>query len=289
MRLKSVPEDFFVRELMSLNVKGSGRFLYFLLRKRDLTTLEALKRLSRAWRVPLKRFGFAGLKDRRAVTEQFVSVQGLSKGSLRSLDDIDVSFVGFGDEPVRLGMHDGNFFRIVVREPPFVPSPIFRFRNLFGEQRFSGHNADVGRAIVKREWSDACALLQRLSLVDGCSSPLRSVRSVPLRLLKLFVHAYQSLLWNRAASRAEGGSLPVVGFGSDVDPLTQSVLDEEGVSPRDFIIREIPDISSEGAVRDVFVEVKGLRIEKKEDSVVLEFSLPPGSYATVLVRQLFAR
>lgn len=295
MKIKQSPEDFYVRELISLDTKDSGRFLYFKLKKLDLTTPEAIKRVAIALSAKTKDFNYAGLKDRVAVTEQFVSWKGGSKARLQSvkLKGIDLEFVGFADKPIHLGQNEGNFFCIVVRDVSAIPEINPKFLNLYGEQRLKENNAEIGRALVKKDFKAAADLLKRQAHISDYSDPIAAIRTVPKKLLALMVHSFQSYLWNKAAilwseKTDDNIALPVVGFGSeDIDEITAAILKEEGVFPRDFIIRELPDISSEGDKRNLFAYAKDLKVEKKGNSVVLEFSLPKGSYATELVRQGF--
>ena len=94
--------------------------------------------------------------------------------------------------------------------------------------------------------------------------------------------------------------VPIIGFGSEiederVEEIIDRLLSEERITYRDFIIKEIPELSSEGTERDVFMEVKDFKIIEKGDDelnegkkkVRLGFKLKKGSYATVVIKQLF--
>jgi len=296
MLIKQKPEDFYVKEILSLDVKDSGKYLYFILKKKDLTTIEAIKRLAIALKANIKDFNYAGLKDRVAVTEQYVSWKGGSKAKLESLllDNMSFEVIGFGNNPLYLGQNDGNLFRIVVREVSAPENINPKFINLFGEQRLKENNAEIGKALIKRDFKKAAELLQKQAHIEIKGADyIGAIRSMPKKLLTLMVHSYQSYLWNKAAiewanKTDENILLSVVGFGTeDIDDITKEILKEEGVSPRDFVVRELPDISSEGDKRNLYAVAKNLKIEKKDNSVVLEFSLPKGSYATEFVRQSF--
>lgn len=292
MKLKSVPEDFVVRELLEVPLVDKGKYAVFVLKKRDLTTFEAVKRVARALRVRIKDVGFAGLKDRVAVTEQYCSAP-VSKEKVESvsLEDITLSFVGFTAEPVFRGQNWGNWFRIVVRDVK-LPEMKSRFVNLFGEQRFSERNVEVGRAIVKRDFKRAVELLKQQFPVEG-DAPLNVIRSFPQNILRLMLHAYQSFLWNKAAllwleDPNPPDLVPLVGFGVDPDEMSAKILAEEGVSSRDFVLKELPDLSVEGSERRLFVEARNLTYDFADDTLTVEFELPSGSYATVFIEQLFS-
>ena len=59
------------------------------------------------------------------------------------------------------------------------------------------------------------------------------------------------------------------------------------MTQRDFIIRALPELSVEGAIRECFIDVEDLKIERMDDRAIVEFFLPKGSYATIVVKALF--
>jgi tRNA pseudouridine13 synthase len=313
VKLKQVPEDFVVKELTAIVPGKDGEYTYFVLKKRDYTTLKALQQVAAAMRTPLKWLGCAGNKDKVAVTEQVCSVASVSPESLRSLALKDIALVplGKGAKPVSLGDLKGNAFEIVVRDIDRLPEEKTRFINFFGEQRFSTHNAAIGKAIVKRDFKGAIALILatkseasaqvHASLAAEPKNYLAALKKLPVKLAKLYVHAYQSLLWNElakayAADHEQNAKLPIVGFGTVPDKQLDEVLKREGVSTRDFVLKEFAELSSEGTERDVFADADKLVIGTLEDDelnagkkkVKLAFTLPPGSYATEFVKQLFS-
>ena len=296
--IKHVPDDFVVEEVSAVKPKSSGSFSYFRLRKKDISTLDALRSIANSLHVPLKELACAGNKDKKAVTVQVCSVHKVSR---EKLEHLRLEFFGYGDEPVHLGDLEGNDFKIVVRNIDSLPKISSRFRNLFGEQRFSTDNVEIGRLIVKRDFENAALLVAkthscaRIDSHFGQRDWIGALRCLPRKLLLLFVHAYQSFLWNKAAMLSDADVLPIVGFGSEIDEISRKVLAEEGLKPSDFVIRELPELSSEGSVRAVWAEAKNLKIGSLEadeffpgkNKVVLEFFLPKGCYATEFIRQQF--
>jgi tRNA(Glu) U13 pseudouridine synthase TruD len=313
MRVKQVPEDFIVEELHSRKPAGSGQFSWFILRKRGVGTLEAARTLARHWNVQLKDIGFAGLKDAQAITTQVCSVKRVPDVRV-PFDDgfITTTFLGYDTEPVTLGSHAGNRFSITVRDierGPVVPA---RFINYFGDQRFSVNNAGVGKAIVKGDYATALALVLdtepqdagtlRAHLAHAPTDTLGALRMLPKKLLRLFVHAYQSKLWNDAVRTLAKGILPftvpVVGFGSEPsDHHVQLQLKHEGIQPRAFVLRSFPELSEEGTTRATTLDVQHLKHSTPDDDelnagmkkITLTFTLPPGGYATEVVKQLFSQ
>jgi tRNA pseudouridine13 synthase len=161
-RIKTKPEDFVVEELPNLTPGDEGKFWFLKLKKRDTSTLEALRVISRFLKVPLKKIGFAGLKDRYAVTTQYLTVPVEFEvrnaafaydGRWKEVPSFDFKGMGFTVEvvgkvnrPLTLGDLKGNRFTVTVRNfeknlrerfyRNYEVVKRFGFPNYFGEQRF---------------------------------------------------------------------------------------------------------------------------------------------------------
>jgi len=163
-RIKTRPEDFVVEEIPLLKAKEEGEFQLLKLTKRDVSTLEALRVLSRLEKIPLRKIGFAGLKDRYAVTVQYLTIpreNSLERCCYKQVGSRwtrvkDLNFnreagfcvepVGWVNRPLTLGDLRGNRFTIVVRNfeknlrerfyRNYEVVKRFGFPNYFGEQRF---------------------------------------------------------------------------------------------------------------------------------------------------------
>ena len=311
--IKKKPEDFIVKEISRVKPAASGEYVYAVLSKTDWTTMDAVRRIADFLHLHLKALGFAGAKDKAAITEQVISIRAGNKDVIRELQGfsvkgIEVRAIGKGDSAICLGDLEGNQFRIVVREAVKAPRKLLRFINLFGEQRFSKDNVTAGKLIIRGEFAEAAAIMDEPEIMRHLESkPSDSVgalKQLPKKTLMMYLHAYQSLLWNRLVERFLQGKnaeeidnimLPIIGFGTELDKnaeeiakLCRQIMAEENINERDFIIRSMPDLSSDGGERALFADVKDLRITKKDNDVfVLEFSLSKGCYATEFIRQAF--
>ncbi len=167
-RIKSSPEDFYVKELADIELGEEGRFAYFLLKKKGKTTHEALEEVVRHLRVEPSRIRFGGLKDKEAVTEQYISVERPPVVKEIEGEELSLKFLGYSDEPMDIGRIEGNLFRVVVRgvgkrklrylrdRVDFVER--FGFENYFGEQRFgSVKNAEefVAKLLLRGDYERA--------------------------------------------------------------------------------------------------------------------------------------
>ncbi len=359
--VKTKPEDFVVEEV-PLDLGEGGNFLLCKLKKENMTTFEALERLSSELRVSRKRIGYAGLKDKRACTTQFVTLEGLEEEDIQ-LDNgrLGVEAVKKVPRPLRTGDLKENSFHITIRDIDISPKNCKeRLENLreeinegvpnyYGMQRFGGQRPVthlVGRELLgrnyrravetylfktfpteKEEFRKARKKLEEErnyeKALDYFPRPLtyerdliRSItetgpssqedwievfRTFPKNLRRLFVHAYQSYVFNRALShffkQENVSNFPgkVPGYGtdlssSDFDGYLKKVLSEDNVSLNDFRFKETDGLSSEGTVRAALMK-PGLEIEKVEElegktAAQVSFSLKPGRYATVVVREL---
>jgi len=394
-RIRSCPEDFVVEEAWEDQGYEGGRFLVVEVEKKSWDTHHLVREMSRQLRISQKRFGWAGTKDKRALTRQRMSIMNLDEQALEriSLPDVKIRVLGKTNRSVGLGDLLGNRFRILIRDLS-CPDPaghlasvtdqIARWGgvpNYFGIQRFGDTRPvthKVGEALVRgdleratftylslaypgeleitrqarrRLWEDRdvraalkyfpphlhheLAMLNYLTEHPGDFSHAFDVLSSNLR--KLFVHAYQSFLFNRILSQrlaaglpleralvgdvfcfvrgdlpdvdrvqavtaenhgainrlaARGRAfltLPLIGYETDLASGVQGeiearVLSEQGVARSDFRVGANPEFGSRGSRRAALLRVvPGVRTQG--NSAMLEFFLPKGCYATVILRE----
>jgi tRNA pseudouridine13 synthase len=115
MKLKCRPEDFLVTELSEFPIRAKGEFAVYELTKRGLGTPEAITQLLQMWKVPRDKLSYGGLKDRHAVTKQFVTIyRGPARNAQR--DQWDLSYLGQSDEPFQPSNISANRFQIIMRD-----------------------------------------------------------------------------------------------------------------------------------------------------------------------------
>jgi len=325
-KLKEKPEDFIVKEIPNFEIMEKGRYPIFLLKKINYTTENAIKKIADYFHIKPKFIGYAGIKDKKAVTEQYISINILKKRfSSIKLSDIELNFLGYNDEPVYLGRLKGNSFKIKVRnlkEPNIDKLRIkseMLIPNLFGEQRFSKNNANIGKLIIMKEFEKATKEIVKLKgnsekLVDEHLKKhphdyIGAIRKIQLKIRKLYIHSYQSELFNRAAltyieqtNSKKNLELLIIGFGTEfknklIKEIYEKIMYEEGITLRDFIIKGMQELSSTGFTRNLYIKVndfKIINIEKDElnegkKKVIVMFSLPKGCYATVVIDYLLRK
>ncbi len=166
-RIKEVPEDFVVEEIPAYEPSGVGPHLFVRFTKTDLTTPDALRALAGALGCDPRAAGFAGMKDKRAVTTQTVSLEaprGVRAEDLAgrarelSLPGITIHAATLHANKLKPGHLAGNRFSIAIRGVPEgawddVEAALTRVAregapNAFGGQRFGRDGDNAVRALA---------------------------------------------------------------------------------------------------------------------------------------------
>lgn len=147
--------------------------------------------------------------------------------------------------------------------------------------------------------------------------PIRAIRAIPVSLRRFYIQAYQSFIFNQSLSAAFLGgedlfeaqagdvcfdhhgiigkyvkgmdqnlALPFVGYSyykkTRFDFQISKILQQEEISPKDFFIKEMQEVSSEGGFRQAAIQC----LDYSAHNDVVEFSLSRGSFATILLREI---
>ena len=216
------PEAFIVEELPLYEPSGTGTHTYFAIRKRNLSTLEAINRIARELQVPTRDFGYAGLKDKNAITTQVLSVEDIAPERVLKIEQpaIEVLWAERHTHKLRVGHLRGNRFELTLRDISHDILPLIKVSmermvtegvpNRFGVQRFGNKNNShlIGKALVKAEWETVVRymLTDDAPQVDGVARRMQQelarkpvekvITSIPYRLRKLYLSAYQAHLFN---------------------------------------------------------------------------------------------
>ncbi|MCJ2531422.1 MAG: tRNA pseudouridine(13) synthase TruD [Candidatus Thermoplasmatota archaeon] len=194
-RIKAAVEDFVVEEIpKDLPAVADGRFLVTRVTVRNWETHRLVRQLARALGVSRHRIRFAGTKDKRAVTTQHMTFEGLDEEVVASvhLKDVTLEPLYRASRKLTLGDLMGNRFRIRLREVDFPEDEVRArlvslndeleaaggFPNYFGIQRFGelrplSHR--LGRAIVRGD------LARAVSLYVGETFPGEDAETVRVR------------------------------------------------------------------------------------------------------------
>lgn len=168
VRLGADVNDFFVDEIPAYELSGEGEHLFVRIEKRGLNTADAVRVIAEAAGVVPGHIGYAGLKDRHAVTRQWLSLSALEAKPCDSWQlppSIVVLESGIHSNKLRIGHLKGNRFRLrlvsedsdPVREDALAAALLPRllthgFANVFDSQRFGheGRNLDLALDWIRR-------------------------------------------------------------------------------------------------------------------------------------------
>jgi tRNA pseudouridine13 synthase len=157
-RIRTSPAEFCVTETCEIEFTDAGEHDLLWVQKRGQNTQWVAERLAEHARIPVRDVGFAGMKDRHAITEQWFSVRraGETDWNAFDVDGIDILDRRRHHRKLRRGAHSGNAFRIAVRAENLLAHrlPIEQrlaaiaaegVPNYFGEQRFGrdGNNLNL--------------------------------------------------------------------------------------------------------------------------------------------------
>ena len=114
MKLKRIPEDFQVDELSQVT-STSGPFALYQLTKQSIGTLEVINSVVDRWKIPRRRISYGGLKDKHALTTQFVTVHHGPKKPLTQRS-FELEYLGQVRQAFVPADIDGNRFTITLRD-----------------------------------------------------------------------------------------------------------------------------------------------------------------------------
>ncbi len=327
--IKQIPEDFIVEEQHNYSNKQSGTHVLIVVKKKNLTTMQAINRLAKKIHIKPRLIGFCGNKDKRAITTQSMSIKTADPKKIQILKNwttntrseswMTVTIKGFRDKPLSLGDHKCNKFTVVIRK--LIAKEIenlnryesckedhhWEFINFFGRQRFGSQNKRIGVCLIKGMYKEAVQrLLESHTEVAAMQHHLEqhphdytgALQCIPVKLLNLFVHSYQSALWNKVAAKCDTQLIPLIGWDTTftdrcVQQKTEKLLHKDRIVQRDFIFRDLK-LSTEGNKRKRIAHAQEVSILYDKDNLnegkqkaTMIFSLDKGCYATVFIKQLY--
>jgi tRNA pseudouridine13 synthase len=114
VKLKRLPEDFQVEELTQVGTSDGGDFALYRLAKRGLGTPEAVEAVVRRWQLARGQISYGGLKDRHAVTQQYLTIRRGPRRNLKQTN-LELDYLGQTTRPFTPADITGNRFHVVLR------------------------------------------------------------------------------------------------------------------------------------------------------------------------------
>jgi tRNA pseudouridine13 synthase len=325
--LRATPEDFEVDEILGFAAGGEGPHALLRVRKRGANTEWVARELARAAGVKPFEVGFAGLKDRNAVTTQHFTVPRGKRpaeefGALKG-EGYEVLASTAHQRKLPRGALEGNRFVIVVRglacDPTRLGERVARIAsagvpNYFGEQRFGRDAGNLAQVLRAAEAPDSESSSRRRGRDDQRGFMLSAARSLIFNAI--LAERVEQGTWNRLAA---GDVANLDGRGSvfavetpdaeleqrcgalDVHPtaplvgLTASLATGAVLAFEDAVAAQFPQALSVIHAERMKPERRALRIRVREleheysgDTLRLRFALAAGSFATTVLREIIA-
>lgn len=291
-RIRTTAEDFIVTEQLEIEFSNDGEHDWLHVEKTGANTHWVSEQLANHAGIKPRDVGYAGLKDRHAVTRQWFSVR---RPSVEGTDwqSFEAEGVSILEQHVhrrklRRGAHRGNRFRIALRADDIAVHDdeigerlshieVRGVPNYFGEQRFGrgganielGHAVVAGRRVSRHKRSIGISALRSLEFNNGLDARVRE-------------GTWDRLVPGDVANLDGTRSVFTV---DDVTPELEQRCVDMDIHPGGCL-PGIDEIGVEAATRPLRMRVSDLKWLIEDDALWLEFSLGRGSYATVVLREI---
>jgi len=337
-RFKQTPRDFVVEELPLYEFSGEGEHLILFVRKKSLSTNEMIGSIARYLGIKNKEIGYAGLKDKHAMTKQYISLNKKYEEALEGFnhDGIKIISKTYHNNKLRIGHLKGNRFYIKVKKVnPTSATKIdealaniskFGMPNFFGYQRFGndGDNHILGEKLAKGEAKERNPRVKKLLInayqshlfnlwlsrrleintlvnsFDVCEvEDLLNLPNDEITKMKAQKHPFKLISGDIMEHYPYGKLFEFESRDEDLERFSNRDISVTGVlcgnkvklasSLARGIEKNFDDtISADGARRFAWVyptDVEG-RFNQVEAQYEFNFTLPKGSYATVLLEEI---
>ncbi|MES9883582.1 MAG: tRNA pseudouridine(13) synthase TruD, partial [Sedimenticola sp.] len=316
--IRQQPEDFLVDEITVVEPDGEGEHLLLQIEKRNSNTEWVAGQLARLADVPRRDVSYAGQKDRHAVTRQWFSVRLAGKGEpdwhLLETPDLKVLQTARHGRKLRTGALIGNRFVIRVREYQGDTSALEvalarlageGMPNYYGEQRFGreGGNLVSAAALFRGELkrlkrqkrgiylSAARSLLFNRVLAARVAagtwdSPMAGERMILAGSQSSFLaEEIDEDILRRCRIMDIHTSGPLWGRGGAMTASAVTALEAEVLAADEHFREGLESFGLKRERRALRAAVGSLQWRIEGDQLVLQFSLPKGSFATSLLRE----
>lgn len=315
--IKEHLEDFIVEEIPAYTPSGQGEHLYLWIEKRDMGGEYFQRQIAQRLGISIGEIGMAGLKDRRAVTRQWVSVPSGSEPRLGQLDSegIKVLEVNRHSNKLRPGHLHGNRFSVLIRNPQNATNltdissriKAFGLPNYYGAQRF-GHESETlqtGWKLLHGERVAVGRFMRKLALSAVQSAIFNLYLSQRLQdgLFRKVINGDVMAKWpvggmfvthDVATEQNRFGAREIVHTGPMFGSKMRAAEAEAAERETDMLARlnlkqdafQAGGKLLEGTRRHNVIYVDDLSASEESCGIRLHFTLIAGSYATVLLDEI---
>ena len=314
--LKAECADFVVKEQLGYDMSGDGEFVAVKVRKTDCNTLFVGEQLAKFAGISDRNMSYAGLKDRKAVTEQWFSLQMPGQPtpdfSQFSLEGVEILNVTRHQRKIRIGSLQGNHFEILLRNAEETDELKVQldflakngFPNYFTEQRFGRDGNNLTQAL---RWANGEIKIKDRNKRSFYLSAARSEMFNLIVSKRMELNLAQQILVGDVLQLNGSHSWFVVDESEDLAQLQQRLaqqdvlltaplIGEEEKSAVDFeheifaqhqaLFALMRQERMKAARRPILMHPQYFQWQFEPNGLRLQFALPAGSYATALIREL---
>lgn len=317
--LRSEMADFKVFEVLPFEPCGEGEHVFIHVKKTGENTAYIAKQLAKYFGVKENLVSYAGLKDRFAVTEQWFGIHLPGKKiydlANLSIDGLEVISTARHNKKLRIGALLGNRFKITLKNITEIEAFIRRWHavvahgvpNYFGEQRFGIEGGNIAKALAlftgtkvndKKKRGMYLSAARSLifnqiidariqantfeQLTDGDVCMLSGTQSV------FVANAIDNSLITRLQEKDIDITAPMWGAGELMSTQAVKVLEQQVASEYQIFCDGLAKFGLKQERRKIRLCVTDatIDVDKENNTVVLGFFLPAGSYATTVIREL---
>lgn len=335
---KQTARDFVVEEIPLYEFSGEGEHLILFVRKKNTSTPEMINQICKYLNIKIKDVGYAGLKDKHAMTKQYISLHKKHEAAMDAFEDENIKVISktYHNNKIRIGHLKGNRFFIKVKkvnptdakkiDEALKNISLYGMPNFFGYQRFGndGDNHILGEKIAKGEHKERNPRVKTLlinayqshlfnlwlsrrleinTLVSNFSvDEIENILNLPneeVKKLKAQKHPFKLMSGDVMEHYPHGRLFEFDGSDHDFERFNNRDISVTGLlcgkktKYADGIAGTIEkeftdDVNIDGARRYAWVyptDVEG-RFKDQEAQYEFNFTLPKGSYATVLIEEI---
>lgn len=316
--IRTLPEDFIVEETLAFQPSGSGEHVFLQIQKTGENTEFVARQLARFANVRQRDIGFAGLKDRHALTTQWFSVW-LPKGDEPnwqnfSTTNIQVLHVTRHARKLKRGVLANNRFQLTIKNwqgdeirtlEQLSLLKLHGVPNYYGSQRFGHNGQNINKALAMFAGEKVGREQRSLYLSSARSFLFNEILATRIEQKNwhqglngdvLMIDSSHSCfacetIDDDIYARLKQNLLHPTGtlFGKGLSRLSSLALELENT-----VFEKYPDLAKGLQAFDVERNQRALRVQAANltwkfndpQTLILEFKLPAGSYATAVLREI---
>lgn len=297
---RSTPTDFVVDEHLGFEPEGQGEHAYLHVLKRGANTEWLAEQLARFAGVKVSDVGYSGLKDRHAETSQWFSVylpgrDGPDWTSLTEHIDADLQLLGVsrGQRKLRRGQHLFNRFCIRLREVETVDEQLqLRLRaikqqgvpNYFGEQRFGREGNNLALA---DDWLSGGRPIRARAQKNRAMSAARSYLFNLVVAARVRAGSWATPLPGDVLASEQVPTAPLWGRGRSASLEAAAEVERAALGDWAAWLDGLEHCGLSQERRSMVLLPANLQWSLHERTLELRFDLPPGQFATSVMREIF--